>query len=141
MRNLSMKKEDGTKSAVTPKEEIYGKPAAVRVKNLRVKNIDDSPIATHIDLENGPPCRITGGEIGDGATIPLGRHELVTAKGFMDHGGDHFPSSRDWNMPDVKCSRKTCVANYSGKCTMPSLIEIGGKGCKGYHKRSSGEKK
>lgn len=67
---------------------------------------------------------------------------------LMDHGfgpkmpGPHFPSSRDWNMPTIKCSRKTCVANCNGECTMPSLIEIGANGkCGGYHKRQSGKKK
>lgn len=84
----------------------------------------------------------------DGATIPLDRHEPYM-KAFMDHGlmydpnnpCPRFPTSRDFNMPDIKCSRRTCTANYGGKCTMPSLIEIGPKGCKGYHKRQSGKKK
>lgn len=70
-------------------------------------------------------------------------------KSFMDHGGlmfnpndrGRFPSSRDWNIPTIHCSRRTCVANYSGDCTMPSLIEIGSKGCKGFHKRAGGKKK
>lgn len=89
--------------------------------------------ATHIDLEDGPPSKIA----------------IMSRRGFMDHGFmldsnrhcPRFPSSRDWNMPTVKCSRRTCVANYGGKCTMPSLIEIGPKGCKGYHKRTSEKKK
>ena len=62
--------------------------------------------------------------------------------GLMDKGfgpkqpGPFFPTSRDWNMPEIKCGRTKCVANYNGKCTMPSLLEIGNDGkCKGYKKR------
>jgi len=64
--------------------------------------------------------------------------------GIFDHGlmhdpnhpGPRFPSSRDWNMPTIKCNRKTCAANYNAKCIMPSLLEIGSDGkCKGYKKR------
>ena len=63
-------------------------------------------------------------------------------KGFMHRPGDSFfdrtryPTSRDWNMPEVKCGRKKCVANYNGKCTMPTLLEIGSDGkCIGFKKR------
>lgn len=85
----------------------------------------------------------------DGATIPLDRHEPFM-KGFMNHHGlmfdpnrpGRFPSSRDWNMPDIECDRKTCAANYKGKCVMPSCIKIGANGkCKGCHDRKSGKKK
>lgn len=61
-------------------------------------------------------------------------------EGIFPRGG-RFPSSRDWSMPEVKCSRRTCVANYGGVCVMPSCIEIGSKGCKGYKRRPKGEKK
>lgn len=98
-------------------------------KKCHVVDLAIPPCATHVDLENGPLSRLS----------IMG--ESVIAKGFVDHGGSRFPSSRDWEMPDVKCSRRTCVANYNSKCTMPSLIEIGSKGCKGYYKRTSGKKK
>lgn len=81
--------------------------------------------------------------------IEIGTHlDLEKVRNFMDHGlmfdpnhPGRFPSSRDWNIPTIKCSVKTCVANY-GKCTMPSLIEIGANGkCGGNKKRKSGKKK
>lgn len=88
-----------------------------------------------------------------GASIPLDLLSFCSAaskKSFMDHGLMHdpnhphprFPSSRDWNMPTIKCNRKDCAANYSGECIMPSLLSIGSDGkCKGYKKRVSGKKK
>lgn len=105
-----------TESMVTSEEEIHGKPDVVRVKQLHI--FDDVDVAT----------------------IP---------QGFMDHGFMHdpscpgrFPSSRDWNIPDIKCGQESCATNYNGKCVMPSLIEIGVTGkCKGYHERGSGKKK
>ena len=50
--------------------------------------------------------------------------------GIMDHSriGGGFPSSRDWNMPTVRCAVVDCVANRNGECVCPSLVEIGNDG-------------
>ena len=54
--------------------------------------------------------------------------------GLMDHSrtGGRFPTSRDWNMPTVKCAATECIANRNGECICSSLIEIGADGkCRG----------
>lgn len=59
---------------------------------------------------------------------------MMEKRGLMDRGrtGEQFPSSRDWNMPIVKCLVVDCVANRNGTCVCPSLIEIGKDGkCQG----------
>lgn len=101
------------------------------------------------------PDRIPEGMVeADAPLLPLSlspdkmvRHAI--RRGFMDHGfmydpnrPSRFPSSRDWNMPTIKCKRKTCAANYKGECVMPSLIKIGANGkCEGCHDRKEGKKK
>lgn len=108
----------------TPEEEIHGKSDAVRVKTLHLVDVGK-----------------------DGATIPLDRHKPLMM-GIMDHGRfgpdypGRFPSSRDWNMPTIKCDRKTCAANYHGECVMPSLIKIGANGkCEGCHDRKKSKRR
>jgi len=53
--------------------------------------------------------------------------------------GTGFPSSRDWNLPEVPCERKDCVANHACVCVMPIGIRIGAEGkCAGYKPRKGG---
>jgi hypothetical protein len=64
---------------------------------------------------------------------------MIEKHGLMDRGrtgGGGFPSSRDWNMPTVKCGVVDCVANRNGECICPSLIVIGKDGkCQGVNMR------
>lgn len=89
----------------------------------------------------GEPIHLVEDDTPDAIPEDMSRKGLMNRGFGPKHPGPHFPTSRDWNMPTIKCGRKDCAANYSGKCTMPSLVEIGPKGCKGYHKRRSGKKK
>jgi hypothetical protein len=69
---------------------------------------------------------------------------LSTMKGFRDHGlsprpgrGPDFPVSRDWDLEGaIKCRRVGCIVNRTGKCVMPSLVDINAKGvCTGFHQK------
>lgn len=130
-----MIEDDGVVVPYDPDQKVVrlvGEGDPITPEELGIGTNVPTEIGTHISLEN----------MKHNFRSPFSR------KRFMDHGlmydptrSPRYPSSRDWNMPDIKCSRRTCVANYSGKCTMPSLIEIGAKGCKGYRKRQSGRKK
>lgn len=97
------------------------------------KELTDQPIATHIDLESRPLCRIS----------EVSKHGLCydPAKGILPDMG-RFPSSRDWSMPSIECATKTCAANYNGSCVMPSCIKIGANGkCLGNHPRKVSKKR
>jgi len=129
-----MKKDD------TKRMEADGIPDMIPVGMT-----EDAPSLTLEDMKNNLSTPLTAKRYLN-ADLPEVRP--ITVKGFMARPGEsifdrgRFPSSRDWSMPDVKCGRRLCTANYSGKCTMPSLIEMDAKGkCKGYHKRASGKKK
>ena len=124
---------------MSKKEDLTGEPICLVADESYVRIPEgmvqaDGSMATHIDLENGPPCRL----------------KIMTKKGIIDHGLMHdpnhpnprFPSSRDWNMPTIKCESKDCVANYHGGCVMPSCITIGPNGkCTGRKNRKPKDKK
>jgi len=73
-------------------------------------------------------------------TAAVVEDERMERRGLMNRmPGTGFPSSRDWNMPDVPCERKDCVANHASVCVMPSCIRIGAEGkCAGCKPRKGG---
>ncbi|MFA5766585.1 MAG: hypothetical protein WC919_01510 [Candidatus Paceibacterota bacterium] len=53
---------------------------------------------------------------------------------------DGYPVSRDWQ--DIECKAMSCVYNFSGICTVPSLCEISEEGrCKGFKANTTQERK
>lgn len=116
-------------------------------KVLRVLD-GDGPVILK-ELEEAGETNIPT-EIGTHLTLEDMRHNFrspIRAKGLMARPNEsifdrgRYPSSRDWNMPTIKCGRKTCAANYNGKCVMPSLIKIGANGkCEGCHDRKKSKK-
>ncbi len=113
-----MTNNDITSSATTPEDELHGAPSKVTCKPILFSDLKTMSESVVRKME-------------------------MRTKGimFMPNSG-RFPSSRDWNMPAIKCDATKCAANYHKECVMPSLIGVDAKGkCKGFHPRKMGKKK